>query len=68
MVDPDSKAQKLADEFNRRYWKATATSKDTDYFDAVLIARQLVLELGSEKVLHDKLLDPEFANKYTLEK
>lgn len=62
------KIQSLADAFNRAYWKATSTSDVQDYFHAALMARQLVLELGVKGVLHDKLLDPEYPNKYTLEK
>ena len=62
------KAQMLTDEFNKTYWSAANSSDPDQYFQAVLLARQLVLELGLEGVLHDKLIDPEYTNKYTLEK
>lgn len=68
MVDPESQVQKLTDEFNKKYWNAANTSDLKDWFEACLLARQLVVNLGREGIVHDKMLDPEFKNKYTLEK
>lgn len=70
-----TKAQELADMFNKTYWLAAAQDvkpNQTDglklYRDASLLARQLVMVLGQNGILHDKLLDPEYPNKFTLEK
>lgn len=63
------KAQKLCDEFNRKYWSAMSSAEPVELLtEAALLARQLVVELGRQNLIHDKLLDPEYPNKYTLEK
>jgi len=45
--------QELANEFNKRYIKATRTSLPEDYGEATMIARQLVLELDKNLVIDD---------------
>ena len=47
--------QRLADEFNRQYLKATQTSQPQDYFDAALLGRQLVDMLAEHGVISDCL-------------
>jgi len=59
-------AQHLVDEFNKTYWVAASKSDSKLFFEAALIARQLILELGRENIVHDKLIDPDYTNKQTL--
>ena len=40
--DEDFKTARLSEEFNRLYITAATTSNSTDYFDAAMVARQLV--------------------------
>jgi len=54
-----STVQELADQFNAHYWRAVHTTEKEDWAWAAMYGRQLVVELGREKVVHDKLLDPE---------
>jgi len=66
----ESKMQVLADEFNKKYWAACSAS-DADatlFYEASLLARQLIFELGKNGVINDKLLDYAYPNKLTLEK
>ena len=60
---PNNKIQKLTDEFNRTYWIAATNSDEKKFYEATLLARQLVVELGRQNIIHDKILDPEYTNK-----
>jgi len=64
----ESKMQVLADEFNKKYWAACSASDATLFYEASLLARQLIFELGKNGVINDKLLDCAYPNKLTLEK
>ena len=55
--------QELTDEFNAQYWRAVHTTEPEDWMWAGLKGRQLVVELGRVKMVHDKLLDPECSNE-----
>jgi hypothetical protein len=54
-----SRIQELTDEANMHYWRAVHTSDPEDWMWAALTGRQLIVEMGREKMIHDKLLDSE---------
>jgi hypothetical protein len=55
-----NKIQDLADEFNRLYWNANVPFIECDcetMLQVALAGRQLVLEMGREKIIVDSLLN-----------